>query len=240
VTGCRGSDTPRVDSNCIGTPIKGIRGETVSTDVRWMQWQTGVLIGSPLHPFPQVRLMYLMSAATQSVIVQEKAAAGAALAVDTKGKAKGGKKVSAAVLAIQREIEERRRADEMRESALAAAKAEEAEMARREEDELRRAAEDKAARAEAKKAKREQLRKEGKLLSAKQKEEAAKLAARRAEFEALAKVCVGKAGPLRSARLLELLRLLGSSLAARRGHHCALCGLSSAKSSLMVYKTIVV
>ena len=53
----------------------------------------------------------------------------------------------------------------------------------------RRREEEAEARAQAKRDRREQLRREGKLLSAKQKEEAARLAARRAELEAQAQAC---------------------------------------------------
>lgn len=112
-------------------------------------------------------------------------------AEESKQEAKGGKpkKVSAAVAAMQRQIEEQRKADEAREAAAAAAKAAAEEEERRlAEEEARREAE-KAARAEAKKAKREQLKREGKLLTAKQKEEAKRLAARGAELAAAAKVC---------------------------------------------------
>ena len=122
--------------------------------------------------------------------LQDKEAAAAAPAEDKAAKDGKGKpkKVSAAVAAMQRNIEAQRAADEARAAAAETEKRAADEAKRAAEEEEKRKAEEKVARAEAKKAKREQLRKEGKLLTAKQKEEAARLERRRLELEAQAKV----------------------------------------------------
>jgi translation initiation factor 5B len=99
-----------------------------------------------------------------------------------------GKKVSGAVLAMQREIEERRKAEE---AAAAAAEQERLDAEREKleaEEAAKRAEEEKIARAEAKRLKREQMRKEGKLLTAKQKAEQSKLEMQRAAALAAAEV----------------------------------------------------
>lgn len=101
-----------------------------------------------------------------------------------------GKKVSAAVAAMQREVEERRKAADVarqeHEEKLRAD--EEARLQEQREAEIQEQAEQ--ARAEAKRLERERLRKEGKLLTAKQRAEAKRLAAQREMFLARAQVCI--------------------------------------------------
>ena len=88
---------------------------------------------------------------------------------------------------MQREIEARRAAEEARKAEQEAERQRIEDEKRAAEEEERRKEEERLAKVEAKKAKKEQMRKEGKLLTAKQKEDERRLAARRAELEAQAK-----------------------------------------------------
>jgi translation initiation factor 5B len=99
-----------------------------------------------------------------------------------------GKKPSAAVRAMQQAVEERRRAEEEARAAAEAQKRAEEEARIQEELEEQRKEEERIRRAEEKKQLREQMRKEGKLMSSKQKAEAKRLAAEREQRLARAQV----------------------------------------------------
>jgi hypothetical protein len=139
-----------------------------------------VRVASLAHDFPQDKEKESQQRESQAASAAEGKAGG-------KGK---GKKPSAAVLAIQKELQERKAREE------AAARVEEEKRraeeaaARAEAEEEARLEAEKAARAEARRLKKEQQRKEGKPLTAKQKAEAAKLAAMREVLGGAEPVCI--------------------------------------------------
>lgn len=123
-----------------------------------------------------------------------------------------GKKVSAAVAAIQREVEERRKAEDAARQAQEEKQRAEEEARLQEELEARRREEAEVARAEAKRLEREKLRREGKLLTTKQRAKAKRLAAQRDVFIARAQVGPGSCFCLFSMRTAQK-QVIGFSLA---------------------------
>ena len=136
--------------------------------------------------------------------------------VESEAKCAKGKKPSAAVRAMQQQVEERRRAEEEARAAAEAEKAAKEEAERQAELELQREEEERIRKAEEKKAQREQMRKEGKLLSTKQKAEARKLAAERELRLAKAQVC-DELGGIYTPPLLES-SVLGTISCSCRGY----------------------
>ena len=130
------------------------------------------------------------TALTGTAALQDAGKLQAEASAEAEGKSPAkGKKPSAAVRAMQQQVEERRRAEEEAAAAAEAQRIANEEAARQAELELQQEEEERIRKAEEKKAQREQMRKEGKLLSTKQKAEARKLAVEREQRLAKAQVC---------------------------------------------------